>query len=1226
MVFVLDAGAQTPVSYDWDFGDGQKSTLSSPANLYIKAGIYKVKVTSTFTGGASCSDTKTISVYDLPVAKFSINPISQFCFVGNNICVADESTESADKNALKKRIILWGDGAANIDTGSSINNKGLCHSYNQTGQFIIDMEITDTKGCTKKFGVTINIKHDIVAQFFADTVDRNCDSPRICFTDISIAQAGTHVKGRIWKSGNTTDSNATFCKTFYAGKYDTVRLYSYNDSGCVDTAETFIYIPKVSSNYQFRDSIVEHCFGTNEVWVSLPPNSAYIKSVNTTFYNEFHKPLEKVLIYVGENSKWEFYHIAREYGAGVFYISQSINYGFCNTTYTDSIYINGPGLNDKSVKFRNTNQCKEKNDSVFVCVDFIKARAKNAKVTVDYGDNYSPACTSWVGKGINVGQNCNISHDNPSAHLYTKQGCYQLKLTVEDTILHCVDSMIQNVWIGPPKLTPFYYSSTNHCKGSLFTFFKEKMQPSLPCGFKDWWINFDSACDIKNFVHRDTTPLDGNGNPFTRYNYTCGSDGWVTVGFVGKTGGGPIYTGCNSSNGEMDSCIDTIWVHNWFRIFRPKAIMVLLKQNVCANGEIEVGLRDSIQDSIDIVVWDFNDGTIVYDTIKGPKWLIKSQKHIYKSQGHWPITVTVNDKHGCSAYSYQFIDVGHSSFFTVKDTVMCMGSPTRFYDDIWYWSSIGKYTYNDSQYLWKFANRPEKMYWYFGDGDSATGTRPQHTYKQAGKYKPMLVSIDSLGCIDTFYANFGIHILNFHANFYQKNDKFLCGEFVQLFDSSYSSSDSTYTAANDTAIWWDWDFGDGKRHSSLQNPYHNYSSFGWFTVTLKTRNKKGCEDSISKRIYVKGPIPSFEIISDSIGCVAMTVRFRNTSIDTTCSRYIWLMGDSNRTIISTTSDTDIVFTYTKPGRYEIYLYGEDSIYNPDTKNKYYCSSLFPDTNFQMKRVVIVQPFLPADFTKPDTVCPHQYFDLIDKSDSAYTFYRINWDDGTYDSAIAKTIKHAYNKSGIYTIQYMPGNVPQPLYDTCFNQISKTIIVSNIIADFDLDATKIGETGEIGTIQKSTYAVKYKWDFGNAKQGSSNKSTEIAPSHNYAGDTGIFNVCLWTYNEQGCWDSLCKPVHAFLIHHILIPNVFTANGDTINDAFDIDIEGEEDYHLYIYNRWGELVFIGTEDGEGDDGKNWNGHVFNTGAECAEGTYYWVLSCRFRGYKKQEYRKGFLTLLR
>ena len=48
------------------------------------------------------------------------------------------------------------------------------------------------------------------------------------------------------------------------------------------------------------------------------------------------------------------------------------------------------------------------------------------------------------------------------------------------------------------------------------------------------------------------------------------------------------------------------------------------------------------------------------------------------------------------------------------------------------------------------------------------------------------------------------------------------------------------------------------------------------------------------------------------------------------------------------------------------------------------------------------------------------------------------------------------------------------------------------------------------------------------------------------------------------------------HPLLLPNAFTPNGDGLNDFFEIP-EGslgqvqDDDFQIYIYNRWGELVF-------------------------------------------------------
>jgi len=51
----------TITSYEWDFGDGTKSTAENPSHTYTKAGTYTVKLTATGPGGTS-TKTRTITV------------------------------------------------------------------------------------------------------------------------------------------------------------------------------------------------------------------------------------------------------------------------------------------------------------------------------------------------------------------------------------------------------------------------------------------------------------------------------------------------------------------------------------------------------------------------------------------------------------------------------------------------------------------------------------------------------------------------------------------------------------------------------------------------------------------------------------------------------------------------------------------------------------------------------------------------------------------------------------------------------------------------------------------------------------------------------------------------------------------------------------------------------------------------------------------------------------
>ncbi|PIZ06391.1 MAG: hypothetical protein COY57_02230, partial [Flavobacteriales bacterium CG_4_10_14_0_8_um_filter_32_5] len=140
-----------------------------------------------------------------------------------------------------------------------------------------------------------------------------------------------------------------------------------------------------------------------------------------------------------------------------------------------------------------------------------------------------------------------------------------------------------------------------------------------------------------------------------------------------------------------------------------------------------------------------------------------------------------------------------------------------------------------------------------------------------------------------------------------------------------------------------------------------------------------------------------------------------------------------------------------------------------------------------------------------------------------------------------------------------------------------------------------------------------WDFGDGST-----DTLCDPIHIYEA-LGSYTTTLIVSDMYGCPDTVTIIIEVIGESSILIPTIFTPNGDGSNDFFRVDgvnlkhVEGE------IFNRWGQKMFAW-------DNVNgyWDGRTLS-GSEAPAGTYYFIIKAE--GIDGKEYfQKGTLSLIR
>jgi len=288
-----------------------------------------------------------------------------------------------------------------------------------------------------------------------------------------------------------------------------------------------------------------------------------------------------------------------------------------------------------------------------------------------------------------------------------------------------------------------------------------------------------------------------------------------------------------------------------------------------------------------------------------------------------------------------------------------------------------------------------------------------------------------------------------------------------------------------------------------------------------------------------------------------------------------------------------------------------------------------DANIQVQ----VDPGPIVDFTP---LCdPDPYILRFINNSSPLTGSTFLWSFGDSMSSTLEEPSHTFAGTGTYDVTLSVTSAGGCSNDTTIS------VIAPPQASFSENPTEASiENPEIHFTDlslDSANIVIWEWDFGDgsgidnlAGQAGSNAiltpsnfttGTYQNPRHLYA-DTGHFFIQLTVRDINNCIDTITRDVRIFNEYFLYAPSAFSPNGDNKNEAFMPQGLGinPQDFHMSIYNRWGDIIFETDNINEGWDGRA------NDGTRPAQTeVYVWTISARDIRLKIHQYI-GHVTLLR
>jgi len=428
---------------------------------------------------------------------------------------------------------------------------------------------------------------------------------------------------------------------------------------------------------------------------------------------------------------------------------------------------------------------------------------------------------------------------------------------------------------------------------------------------------------------------------------------------------------------------------------------------------------------------------------------------------------------------------------------------------------------------------------------------------------------------------------------------------VCLYDPAVFSDLSSVSSGN--IVSWFWQFDDGNTSTS-QNPAHSYSANGTYAVILITLSNNNCADTAIQSLTIY-PVPTADFTTNNVCLYDAAVFTDATSINSPGNivSWSWDLGDG----LGTSTSQNPSYNYISDGLFNVLLTATSD------------NNCIDDTTY----IIEIYP-VPLVFLTADTLsgCEPLCVTFVATPITGGTISTWDWDFGDGNVSVGQTTNNCYTAIDESTARLATVILIATSSDGCLYTLTMLNMIDiwpKPIGGFTAgpQPTTILASAIDFADQSLGNVVSWSWDFGdgdtvlNAGPGGAN------PTHVYI-DTGTYNIEQIIKNQFFCSDTSEGTIVIMSDYIFHIPNSFTPNEDGINETFipqGIGLDGKS-FEMFIYNRWGDLVFK-TD----DINIPWDGKA-NDGRKMAqEGVYVWMVFTSDLELKKHKHI-GHVTLLR